>query len=292
MVRSARCRLAAVLVATVAVYAALDAVPAHAQENPAEAEACFTAAERAQPLMKQKRLREARAELEVCARDVCPKVARVDCRNWMADVANAQPSIVIFAHETNDEHEMRDVEGVRAIIDGAIFIDKVDTTPIPIDPGRHRLRLERQGAEPLELTVDVAEGEKARAVHFYWKRSWVTKPPGPVSRPTPPLVYVLGGVGLVGVGVGTYIELTALGRRSTELDVCKGTCTQARVDDVRNLTRAGDITLGAGILFLAGAGVVYLARPKVEEKRPEEPTVGVMLGPVPGGWMAGLRGAL
>jgi hypothetical protein len=67
---------------------------------------------------------------------------------------------------------------------------------------------------------------------------------------------------------------------------------QGLVDDVRNLTRAGDITLGGGILFLAGAGVLYLARPKVEERPREEPTVGVMFGRVPGGWMAGLRGAL
>src|SRR5580704_12841449 len=49
--------------------------PAHAQQAPAAAatddtaEVCFSAAERAQPLLRQKKLREARAVLELCTRE-------------------------------------------------------------------------------------------------------------------------------------------------------------------------------------------------------------------------------
>src|SRR5579862_5784894 len=86
------------------------------QEAPGEADACFTAAERAQPLMRDKRFREARADLEMCARDVCPKVARADCREWLSEVALEQPTIVIAPREVNAERETRDVSGpVKAI---------------------------------------------------------------------------------------------------------------------------------------------------------------------------------
>jgi len=290
---SARSRLATFLVVTAATHAAFGARPAYAQENPAEADACFTAAERSQPLVKQKRLREARAELEVCARDVCPRIARTDCRDWLADVAREQPSIVIAAHEVNDNQNTRDITGVRAIIDGAIVVDKVDPRPIPIDPGFHHLRLEKPGFGPLEQNVELREGEKARVVTFTWQTSWAPpQPPHPVepSRPTPASVYVMGALGLVAIGVGASLEATGLVRRSGELEACSPNCPLAEVNDVRNLVRAGDITVGAGALFRVGAWILYLARPTVTSHSDDQ--AGLFGGPVPGGWVAGVRGSL
>jgi hypothetical protein len=292
MLSTARCRLAAFLVATAGVHAALGSRPSCAQENP-EADACFTAAERAQPLVKQKRLREARAELEVCARDVCPQIARTDCRNWLADVAREQPSMVIAAHEVNESEDTRDVM-VRAIIDGAIVVDKVDQKPIPIDPGLHHLRVERPGLGPIEQNIEIHAGEKGRVVTFTWRTSWVRPPPPRIheaSRPTPTSVYVMGALGLVGLGVGTYLELTGLGRRDGELQQCSPHCMQTQVDDVRNITRAGDITVGVGALFVLGAGILYLARPTAFASHAED-QVGLIGGPIPGGWIQGVRGSL
>ena len=90
--------LAALALGALAFFVAGDAGNAWGQEKAAapgegapEVEVCFSAAERAQPLMKQKRMREARAELEVCARDLCPRAARNDCREWLADVTRREP---------------------------------------------------------------------------------------------------------------------------------------------------------------------------------------------------------
>jgi hypothetical protein len=285
--------MAAFLVATAVVHAPLGVRTARAQENPNEADACFTAAERAQPLVKQKRLREARAELEVCARDVCPQIARTDCRDWLADVARGQPSIVIAAHEVNESQNTRDVYGARAIIDGAIVVDKVDPKPIAIDPGLHRLRLERAGFGPIEQSIEIHEGEKGRVVTFTWRTSWVPLPPHArqPARPTPPSVYVMGALGAAGVGVGTYLEVTGLQRRDGELRQCSPHCTQTQVDDVRNITRAGDISVGVGALFAVGAIILYVVRPTVSTSHSDE-EVGLAAGPVPGGWMAGIHGKL
>jgi hypothetical protein len=280
--------------ATIAALAA-STPRALAQQGSGEADACFTAAERAQPLMKQRRFREARAELEMCARDVCPRVARIDCRDWLADVATHQPSIVISAHETNSRHETRDLTGVRAVIDGGIVVETADASPVPLDPGRHRVRVERDDLYPLEQAVDLREGEKNRVVHFYWETQWVApQRPAAVAaaRPTPGSVYVVGALGLAAVGVGVYFEATGLAKRAS-LDTCKQAgCPPGQVDDARNMTRVGDVTLGVGLAALAGAGIIYLARPTERRAAPGREQIDWLLGPLPGGLMAGFRGSL
>jgi hypothetical protein len=275
--------------------------PARAQAAPGEddvAEGCFGAAERAQPLLRQKKLREARALLETCARDACPRVARTDCRQWLAEATDAQPSIIIAPHEirgTGSDHGTRDLQGVRAVIDGALVIDRVDATPIVIDPGHHRLRLEREGAEPIVQEVDIHDGEKGRVVDVYWHVAVVVVP----TRPIPPSVYVSGAVGIFATAVGTYFEISGFSQRHGLDTSCKPTqtCTQAQVDSARNQMRAGDLTIGGGLVFLASAAVLYFTRPVISTSQPADsglhrPTTTAWLGDVPGGFVAGVRGDL
>jgi hypothetical protein len=288
-------------VAAIAAAQVLATAPALAQDASSEADACFTAAERAQPLMKEKRFREARADLEMCARDVCPRVARTDCRDWLSEVAREQPSIVIAAHEVNPQREVRDVTGVRAIIDGGITIDKVDAAPISLDPGRHRVRIERTGLEPLEQNVEVREGEKSRVLSFYWQTAWVapaqtdgtqsaTTSAAPTVRPTPASVYVLGALGLAAAGVGTYLEVSGLSKRSS-LYACKPSCSQSSVDDALSLTRGGDVTLGVSAALFVGAAVIYIARPS-EPAPAAHGEIDWLVAPTQGGVMAGLYGSM
>lgn len=285
--------------ATVAITTMVGTARAQQAAPPAdEAEACFAAAERAQPLLRQKKLREARALLDVCSRDSCPRAARTDCREWLAEATDAQPSIVIAAHEirgTGAARETRDLNGVRAVIDDVLVIDRVDTTPIVIDPGRHRLRLERAGADPLVQDVDIREGEKGRVVDAYWHVASVAIP----ARPIPPSVLVVGGIGVFAVGVGTYFEISGLVQRH-DLDVsCKPTasCLQSKVDSTRTQMRIGDVTLGGGLLFLAGSMILYFTRPAADTPEAPSPRTSASatpwFGPVPGGgFLAGTRGTL
>jgi hypothetical protein len=283
----------------------LAAAPARAEDNPAEADACFTAAERAQPLMKEQRLREARAELEMCARDVCPRVARTDCRGWLADVAGRQPSIVIAAQELNPQGEARDLTGVRAIIDGGIVLDKVDATPVPLDPGKHRIHVERSGLSPLEQTIELRDGEKNRTVRFSWQTRWVAAPKTPkestVAHPIPAGFYLMGVLGVGALAAGGYLEGSGFSKRSS-LSTCKPNCQQGQVDDARSTMLYGDIGLGVGVALLAGSAIVYLTRPTeaaepIESPAPSgtrraHPDVGWSIGPISGGVMAGIHGSL
>jgi hypothetical protein len=288
--------MAAACFATAAAALSLADVPARAQDTGGEADACFTAAERAQPLMKAQRLREARAELEMCARDVCPRVARTDCRGWLADVAARQPSIVISAQEVNPSGDGRDLTGVRAIIDGGIVLERVDATPVPLDPGKHRVHVERAGLSPIEQNIELRDGEKSRVVRFSWQTNWVAtkkKTEPPRVHAIPSTFYVLGGLGLAALGVGAYFEATGLSKRSG-LAGCKAnmSCTQQQVDDAHNSTLYGDIGIGVGIAMLAGATIVYVTRPAEPSPAPSREDVGLSVGPIPGGFMAGVHGSL
>jgi hypothetical protein len=267
----ARGHLAVVCAVSTAVHLGIRPSPVHAQEGvaPDESDACFTAAERAQPLMRQKRLREARVELEMCARDACPRVARSDCRSWLANVINEQPTIVVAGHEVRGT-EVHDVHGIRATIDGAIIVENADLTPVAIDPGPHRLHLEREGGDALEMDVDIREGEKGRAIHAYWRGTARRDEPIPASLPppTPSGVYVLGGLGVLAAAVGATFEIVGLSAKA-DLDNSgcvhnpKMGCSQAAVDDARNTVRVGDIALGGAVVLLAAAGYLYFTRPAV-----------------------------
>ncbi|MDP9002953.1 MAG: hypothetical protein M3O46_22915 [Myxococcota bacterium] len=252
----------------------------------ADTDACFAAAERAQPLMKQKKLRQARAELETCARDVCPRIARTDCRGWLADVVSEQPSIVIVTHEVRGS-EVHDLFGVRATIDGVIVVQNIEMAPVVVDPGAHRLHLEAVGVRPLDEDIDVREGEKRRIVHAYFQAPVTTAPP---RENLPPAVYAVGALGVVAVSVGTYFEVVGLSRRGDLTSSCQPTrtCAQSQVDAARNLTLGGDVTIGAGLLLLATAAYLYVAHlgadPPLRTDRSNR-----AIGLTPAGSVMGLR---
>ena len=56
-----------------------------------EVDTCIAAAERGEPLKKAGRLREARADLGGCVREVCPRVVRDACREMTAAIDDAMP---------------------------------------------------------------------------------------------------------------------------------------------------------------------------------------------------------
>jgi hypothetical protein len=264
MLRLARGRRAVVCAVSAAVHLGAFAPSANAQEAvaPDESDACFSAAERAQPLMRQKRLREARVELEMCARDACPRVARSDCRSWLANVISQQPTLVIAGHEVRGT-EVSDVHGIRATIDGAIIVENADSTPVAVDPGPHRLHLEREGGDALEQDIDIREGEKGRIMHVYWRAPAAKRESATAPSPTPVAAYVFGGLGLAAAGVGTGFYIAGWNKRSF-LDLCKQTPMRCPPDELnadKELFLVGDLTFGAGLVLIATAAYFYFARP-------------------------------
>jgi hypothetical protein len=261
-------------------------------------EVCLGAAESAQPLIKQRRLRSARAKLEVCARDVCPKLARMDCQGWLDDVVRAIPSIVVAAREVRDGSGYP-IEEVRVVEDGVVIATRVDSTPIELDPGVHALRLERKGWPVVETRFTLAEGETRRVVDAVWQVARAPSAPlyppadgrqPPARAPIPWSVYALAGAGILAAGAGAAFELTGLARRSDLDGSCKSahSCSQADVDAARNVMRMGDVTIGAGALLLGAATYLVLTRPNAGAP----PRVGISVALLPTGGFACLGGDL
>lgn len=240
-----------------------------------EVAACIKNSDTGQELRDQGKLIEARESLAVCARDVCPAQIRTACAEWLTGLGPRIPTMVIAAKD----------EAGHDVTDGTVMVDgkKVDGAlagkAFPLNPGPHAFRFERDGATPVDLQVVAREGEQRRLVPVTFKAA---APAGtgvgvgvgtgnggnhapPPDKPRgggsgPPLVsWVLGGAGLVAVGVGAVLGITALGDRSDLKDRnCAPYCPQGDVDAIRTKFIIADITVGVGIVAVGAAVVLWL----------------------------------
>jgi hypothetical protein len=293
---------------------------AYAQPRSSEAEACFSAAEAAQPLMKERKLRAAQRRLQACAREECPRAARNDCRTWLADVTRALPTVVFVAREESAGGALRAVEDVRVSVDGEVVATQLDASAVPVDPGMHAVRFEHAGFDPVEQRVDVREGESHREIDAVFRAAPppvkaapvpVVQPPPPpppppeettsstlppeetpAAAPVPAGAYVLGGAGIVALGVGVTMEVLGLSDRQHLSDTCgtMRTCPQSDVDAARGRVLVGDIALGASALLFAGAAYVYFTRGTTPAQAGH--AMRMRIGPVGMGMGAGIEGSL
>src|SRR5205814_1618210 len=75
---------------------------------------------------------------------------------------------------------------------------------------------------------------------------------------TPVLAYVLGGVGILGLGSFTYFGLTSKGDLSNLKDTCAPYCAQNDLDSVKTRMLVADISLGVGIVALGVATYLFV----------------------------------
>ena len=293
-------------------FAVVPEVRAQGDHAQPDVEACFAAAEQAQPLMKQRKLRAAQRHLEVCARESCPRAARTDCRTWLADVTRAEPTVVFVAREERPSGESRAIDDVRVSVDGEVLVAAhLDVNAVAVDPGVHTLTFVHPGFDPVEQRIDVREGERDREVDVVFRATGplvvgappVPPRPGPhpeppvtpepaTSRPVPIAVYGLAGAGVVALGIGVVMEGLGLSDRSHLVDTCQPTrsCAPSDVDSARNRVLAGDIAIGVSAVLFAGSAYLYFTR----DTRPATSTgaLRLRLGPSGRGFFAGLEGSL
>lgn len=167
---------------------------------------------------------------------------------------------------------------------GTVFVDDEEVSsgslaePIPVNPGKHKIRAESQGFNSFKERVEVAEKEKKTLTIL------LTEMPAEETKPEPTkddgskkgggsktLAYVSLGVGAVGLGVGVFFGLKA---RSTkdELDgACKnGVCPPDKrglYDDGKNqanVSTAGFVVGAVGV----GLGTVLLLTSSDKSEKP------------------------
>jgi hypothetical protein len=283
----------------VAVGLALGVAP-RASAQPGKRE-CISDNESAQDLRHAGKLLEARAKLAECVSPSCPGPVRQDCAQRLAEVEAATPTLVFAARDGAG----RDLAAVTVTMDGKPFAARLDGSALAVDPGEHTFAFDAQGQATVRSTLVVREGEKGR-------RESVTFGPGAASPPAPAAVpqanpassssspppassdsndassppgstqrlagLVVGGVGVVGVAVGSVFAFVS---KSTYDNALKNECgnnanacsSQGQQDGstAHNQATVATVGLAAGAALVAAGAVLYLTAPSVSVT----PTVGV-----------------
>lgn len=231
-----------------------------------EKKVCSKAYVEGQRLRNSSQLVEARKQFLVCARDVCPSVLRRDCIRWGADAEQAIPTVVVEASDASGG----DLVDVSVTLDDKPFVPRIDGSAQPVDPGVHTFRFETHGAQPIEKRVVIHTADKNRHIHVTFPiggaKTPASSPPGQrklaeaKADKGKPLtaVYVLGGVGVVSLGVFTYMALK-FNSQLNDLDKCKGHCSQSSVDTANRTRTLSYVPLGIGVVALGVAAGLYFS---------------------------------
>jgi hypothetical protein len=263
--------------------------PARAEEK----KACFEAYERGQRLRRASELRASAKELSTCAREACPAMIRKECSQWLEEVDNALPSL-IFAVTGPDGHDVTDV---KVSMDGEVLVTSLSATAVPVDPGAHRFRFEREGLPTIEQEHVIREGEKLRRLSASFATGQEPAEPvgpapsdraEPTTRPTPMIVYVLGGVGVAALGGFGFFALSGVNDKR-KLEACRPFCSKDDIDANKRTFLLADVFLGLGVVSIGAAAVLFFTRPEAAVR---SALLAFDAVPAPGGGLVTFRGSL
>ncbi len=233
------------------------ALPGRARAD--EKLACVAAADAAQQQRSAGKLRQARASLHICAREVCPAIVKSDCTQWLAEVEASVPTIVLRAQDPRGQ----DVGDVKVQLDGVPIADKIDGLPIEIDPGPHVLTGERAGSKKLRQDIVIRTGDRNRTIALLLEDiPAIVVPPPPETPPvrTNTLAWVFTGVAVAAAGTGTFFGVRVLSEVNTLKKTCVGPCTDAELDPVRTKQNIADVSFAVALLS-AGAATYFFLSP-------------------------------
>ncbi|HEX4515343.1 MAG TPA: PEGA domain-containing protein [Polyangiaceae bacterium] len=210
---------------------------------------CVNADTAGQDHRRDGHLVKARDELTTCADVVCPEIVRVDCRERLAALKRALPSIVVAANVTGSAF---------LTLDGASI--GTDGAPVDVDPGAHELTLTVPGHTPVTRNIVVKEGEKLHAVSF---PAMVAVTPVDVGAPhasssisTVRIAGIATGVaGLVALGFGIGFGVASFGAWGTAKSECADQSTCNLSSAIADRSRAYDLATGSDVAFVV-AGVL------------------------------------
>ena len=276
------------------------ALAAH-DASASESDACVEAYEDGQQRRAAGQFVAAKRAFERCAARSCPAVTQPDCATWLAEIDATLPTIVIAVRDA----EGRDRDDASVEVDGVRAADRLDGRAMPVDPGKRRVRV-RLDAQERTVELLVREGERGRivAVSFDEPGDSVEAATGsdreaerddaPASGASIPVgAWVLGGVGVAGMGVFATLGGLFVAERKVALLGCAPRCSDEVVEGLRGKALAADVGLGVGLGGLvAGAAWALVAASSADAAASVGASSRVALapwgGPVPGGAVLGL----
>ncbi len=251
--------------------------------------ACAAAYEDAQKLRASGALRASREQLLVCSDPTCPSVTQADCLTWLDEVDRQLPTLLLVVLDENGQ----DATAVDVTMDGKPLATILDGKALPVDPGPHDLVFTLKDGASTKKSIVVREGEKGRRVEVsFVPEKAAPLPPEPELGPAiHPATWVLGGVGIAGIGLFGVMAGLGLAETSDAESTCAPRCSEDVVGSIETKFLVGDIGLGVGIASLTAAIVVGVvtgtsgAAPSGSASR-----AWIVGGPVQGGAMLGVSG--
>lgn len=241
-----------------------------------ERQACMTAAEQAQSLRDSGKYGDARKQLLVCVRDVCPAFVKKDCTEWLSQLESVAPSVVFGAKVGS-----RDLVDVRVLVDGKLALEKLEGTPVTIDPGPHTFKFEWAN-QTREEQVVVSAGQKGRNIVATFGSTEAsaasTTPAAPAAgspvaaspaaekpgRGSLVPALVVGGVGVIALGSFAIFAISGKSEKSDLEASCKPRCASDDVDGTRTKFIVADVSLGVGLVALGVSTYMILKRSKAD----------------------------
>jgi hypothetical protein len=239
-------------------------------------EQCVDANTQAQALRRSGKLADARQKLRKCADPACPAIVQGDCTTRLDEVEKAQPTIVFSVKGPGGA----DLTAVRITVDSKPLVEKLDGNVVQVDPGQHSFVFTAAGQPPITRSLLIVEGEKGRreVVDLSGGAGATGQttggPQGPQSAPASEsggmgtqkiLALVAGGIGVVGIGVGSAFGLIAMSKKSDAQSACPNQCSTpdgvtkwSDAGAAGNMSTIGFIVGGVGI---AGAAVLWFTAP-------------------------------
>ncbi|HET9958044.1 MAG TPA: hypothetical protein VFQ61_26285 [Polyangiaceae bacterium] len=283
----------AVLLALVFAGLSWRARPARAQET---AQACASAYEEAQRLRARGALKQASHEAQVCSQVECNQFIVQECIKLYEQIQADTPSMIFTARNGDGE----ELNAVQVQVDGQVVAERLDGRPIDLDPGPHTFRFEAAGLPPLETKHTARVGDRNRVIEVMLGEKRAPQPPPPALAPTSPLLppqggtrhaqvpvgtWVLGGLGIVGLGAFGYLRLAATNEYNDFATTCSPRCDPKETDKVHTKFQLSYVALGVGAVSLGGAALVYVLTREKDGARESS----VALVPTEDGLRAGWR---
>jgi hypothetical protein len=228
-------------------------------------------------------------QLSACSLDTeCPAVVRAECYAFLEDAQRLMPT-VIFSIIGPDGKQ---VTAVKVFSNDELITERLDGTPIPLDPGKHRFRFVLPSGDVVSSDELIREGEKSRVIAVSsgadtepvtpllpMQRSVAPAPtftrstltPVPVTparqstnaRELPTSFWVASGVGAA--GLVSFATFALLGRSvHADLAACSPDCGPSRHADFDALRRdylLADVSLGIAAVSAGAAAYLYFTSP-------------------------------
>jgi hypothetical protein len=249
---------------------------------------CLAASDASLKSGNEQKLRAERSQLLICAAESCPADVRKECLRRAEEVSPQIPTIIFAAKDPSGA----DLSAVKVTMDGELLAERLAGTALSIDPGEHEFLFETAGQSAVTRRLIIQQAQKDRRETISFGTPAIAaaaapQAPSSAARVPPPgmdagegahegdrrdgwgaqkvVAVVIGGLGVVGLGVGTAFGALAMSKKSDASAVCPDVCaTQdgaSKWSDAKSAGTISTIAFAAGGVAVAGAALLWFTAP-------------------------------